>query len=106
MAFVQHPGTPSRKSIQSVAVHLIGLYLMLEQGYPPERATQAIREAVGRAEGFVWPDPPMSPSALTVLDVVGAEDLANHTERVERWARSVWGVWSSHRETVRRWAGC
>ena len=29
----QHPGEPSRQSIQSVAVHLISLHLMLERGY-------------------------------------------------------------------------
>ena len=30
---VQHPGTPSRRSIQSVAVHLVSLYLVLERGF-------------------------------------------------------------------------
>ena len=39
----QHPGTPSRQAIQSVAVHLIALYLVLERGYGFARATEALR---------------------------------------------------------------
>src|ERR687896_852498 len=73
----QHPGVPGRRSIQSVAVHLISLYLILERGYEPERATAAIREALeSRSENFVWLDPPASLGGITVLDVREAEDLA------------------------------
>ena len=99
----QHPGTPSKQSIQSVAVHLIGLYAMFERGWDTARATRAIREAVARG-GFSWLDPP-PPGPLTIIDVRGAANLAEHTERVERWARSVWGSWAPHHETIRRWAG-
>src|SRR5687768_12382269 len=33
----QHPGPPERRSIQSVAVHLISLHLALEKGMASER---------------------------------------------------------------------
>jgi hypothetical protein len=36
--------------------------------------------------------------------VFEAKDLAEHTERVEEWARSVWEAWKPHHDTVRRWA--
>jgi len=46
---VQHPGTPSRRSIQSVAVHLISLYLMFERGLDAQKATAAIGWAVAHS---------------------------------------------------------
>jgi Family of unknown function (DUF5946) len=101
----QHPGVPGRRSIQSVAVHLISLHLILERGYGPEKAAAAIRKALDtRRQEFVWLDPPDSPGAVTVLDVLEARDLAEHTERVMEWAASVWEAWEPHHHTVRRWA--
>src|SRR5204863_8366917 len=44
---VQHPGTPSRRSIQSVAVHLVSLHLVLERCFCSEKATAGIRRALG-----------------------------------------------------------
>src|SRR6516225_12143489 len=43
---VQHPGTPSRRAIQSVAVHLVSLYLVLDRGFSSAKATAGIRRAV------------------------------------------------------------
>ena len=101
---VQHPGTPSRRSIQSVAVHLVSLYLVLEGGYDFRAATKAKNGVLRHRDHFVWLDPPPSLGKMTVLDVHMAVDLAEHTELVERWARGVWDAWSPHHETVRRWA--
>src|SRR5580704_14355303 len=66
---VQHPGTPSRQSIQSVASHLIGMHAVLELGWSPAQATQAIRSAVEHGEQFIWLEPPRSPGDLTIVDV-------------------------------------
>src|SRR2546426_1032303 len=47
----QHPGVPGRRSSQSVAVHLMSLCLVLEQGLEPGAATRAIGHImVGRPE--------------------------------------------------------
>ena len=100
----QHPGTPSRRSTQSVAVHLIILCLAFERGYDPARATEARRRALAHRQDYVWLDPPASLGPLTILDAHQARDLAEHAARVERWARSVWETWAPHHETVRRWA--
>ena len=102
---VQHPGTPSRQSIQSVAVHLIGLYLALERGREPHVITEALGRAVqrGRSE-FVWLEPPASQGSVTVLDIVRAGDLAEHQALVGHWARLVWAAWAAHHATVRSWA--
>lgn len=100
----QHPGTPSRRSIQSVAGHLIGLYLVLDRGLNAKRATAMIREAIAQRGRFMWLEPPPSMGPLTVLDVAGATHLAGHVRLVEQWANSVWDAWAEHHETIRNWA--
>jgi hypothetical protein len=101
---VQHPGTPSRQSIQSVAAHLIGLLVVLELGWPAARATQAIRSAVERSERFIWLEPPRTRGDLTIADVAKAASLAEHEQVVQRWAHSVWESWRFHHATIRHWA--
>jgi hypothetical protein len=101
---VQHPGTPSRRSIQSVAVHLVGLYLVLECGFPAEKATEGIRWALRHRQQFMWLPRPSSLGARTILGVRNTTTLAEHEEVVKRWAESVWQAWSQHHETIRQWA--
>ncbi len=99
----QHPGTPSRQSIQSVAVHLIGLHLTLDRGLPAAAVTAAIGRGVARG-GFVWLTPPSPLGEVVVADVLAAADLADHTRRVHAWATSVWSAWACHADTIRVWA--
>ncbi len=101
---VQHPGAPSRRSIQSVAVHLISLCVQLEHGAPPARAREAIIASLAIAYRFVWLDPPGWAGALTILDVRGARNAGEHEARVRAWAESVWRAWSPHHAAVRAWA--
>src|SRR5437773_11762704 len=92
----QHPGLPSRKSIQSVAVHLISLCLQLEQGATPAQARQAIIAALAMAYRLVWLEPPPWSGAMTIVDVADGAD-------VRAWAESVWRAWTPHHATVREW---
>jgi len=101
---VQHPGTPSRKSIQSVAVHLVSMYLVLERGFDARRATAAMRRVLAAGRAFTWLEPPELWGGLTILDVREAQGLEEHTARVRRWARSVWEAWADYHEVVREWA--
>lgn len=101
---VQHPGVPSRRAIQSVAVHLVSLHLVVERGLPPAAALAGLRRALDHKASFVWLDPPDFSSTLNVLDVLEATGPEEHVERVERWARSVWSAWEPHHERVREWA--
>ncbi|GAB4109780.1 MAG: hypothetical protein Kow001_10190 [Acidobacteriota bacterium] len=101
---VQHPGTPSKQTARSVALHLISLYYALEKGWDVSGVREVLRQAASRREGFRWLEPPAPPASLTVLDVAGAGSLAEHEAAVRRWARSVWDSWAGHRETIRRWA--
>ena len=100
---VQHPGTPSRRSIQSVAVHLINLYLVFERNFDYKIATAAMLKVLKHRDRFTWLAPPDPSGEMTVLDMLGSADLTEHSERAERWARSVYAAWSPHHATIRQW---
>lgn len=99
----QHPGTPTRQSLQSVAVHLIALHLALERGVAPDAITRSMAALVERG-GFSWLTPPPTAYATTILEVHGADDPDDHRRRVARWAADVWSAWSAHHATIREWA--
>jgi hypothetical protein len=99
----QHPGTPSRRCIQSVAGHLIGLFVVLELGWSPALATQAIGKAVKGSERFFWLEPPKSWGELTIADVAKTITFAQHEQIVRQWAQSVWEAWRFHHSTVQNW---
>ncbi|WP_457632164.1 DUF5946 family protein [Oceanithermus desulfurans] len=100
---VQHPGSPSRLSIQSVAVHLIRLCLFLEHGLSPENANQAMLEAAKHKDMFVWLNPPESLGPLTAADVVKAASIQEHKALVRAWAEGAWAAWFPHHDTIRSW---
>lgn len=101
---VQHPGSPSPQSIRSVALHLIGLYSVLEQGYPPAQATRVLGKVAARKASWRWLEPPPAWGSLSVLDVLWAKDPSEYREVVFRWAGQVWAAWAAHHDTIRRWA--
>jgi hypothetical protein len=100
---VQHPGRPSPQSVQSVALHLISLCLILEQGLDFGEATDAIRAAADAKGRFCWLPPPPLRGERTVADVLGSVDGDDHQKRVRSWAASAWAAWASHHATVRSW---
>lgn len=100
----QHPGVPQRRSIQSVAVHLMGLCVLVERGadarqpVPVPGRTPALRASV-----FRWLEPPDFAGALTAADVLEAGPGEEYTASAEAWAASVWAAWAPHHATVRGW---
>lgn len=100
---VQHPGHPSSQSIQSVAVHLIRLCLLLERGLDMARANDAIKAATESDTNYAWLEPPPSRGTVTVADVHRARDTGEHLRRVREWAESAWRAWAPHHQTVRGW---
>jgi hypothetical protein len=101
---VQHPGTTDRRAVQSVAVHLISLYFVLERGLTPTEATDKMRVALMDKSRFVWLKPPPSLGEITVVDVVNITDPTEHEAIVKRWARSAWEAWGEHHDQIRKWA--
>lgn len=101
---VQHPGGDSRQAIQSVGVHLARLCLFLEHGLAPEAANAAMLRVGKIKHTMVKLARPPSLGEVTVADVVATADVAAQIEVARRWARSAWGAWAMHHDTVRRWA--
>jgi hypothetical protein len=101
---VQHPGTTDRRAIQSVAVHLISLYFVLERGLTPAEATDKMRHALTDKSRFVWLEPPKSMGDITAANVVNVTDPAEHEAMVKRWAHSAWEAWRAHHARIREWA--
>ncbi len=101
---VQHPGAPSRQSIQSVGVHLVRLCLFLEHNLAPAQANNAMRAAAKNKSQYYWLVPPADLGALTVADVEVASGVEAHMSAVRNWASQMWKVWSPHHSTVRSWA--
>ena len=101
---VQHPGKPSAQSVQSVGLHLVRLFLLLEGGLPAEEANAAMLELGRHKQWFSWLEPPPSRGALTVASVVAKTDPDEHKAAVQAWAHSALSAWSVHRPTVEAWA--
>lgn len=101
---VQHPGKPNRQAIQSVAVHLIGLYYSLEKGMPPTQVTKAIGRATQFSDQFAWLEPPASMGPITVVDAADANGPEEYQRVAKEWARSAWTAWSAHHAMIQAWA--
>jgi hypothetical protein len=99
---VQHPGVPEPRAIRSVAVHLMGLCLVIERGWSPEGATKRVGGLVDRAQPH-WLEPPVPNGRLTVEHPLAADSEEDHTVRVREWAADVWLAWSHHHAQVNAW---
>jgi uncharacterized protein DUF5946 len=100
---VQHPGTPSAQTIQSVCVHLMSLCLVLERGLTPAYATRVMAAATRKKERYFWLATPASLGAVTVADMLGVPTPLQHEERVRAWAEAAWSAWAEHHATIRGW---
>jgi Family of unknown function (DUF5946) len=100
----QHPGVPQRRSVQSVAVHLMDLCLLLERDGEVRRLVPVLgRMPPRRTLDLHWLEPPEERGTMTVVDALSATDHQGRAASVEAWAREVWAAWEAHHETVRRW---
>jgi hypothetical protein len=101
---LQHPGRPQRRSVQSVAVHAMGLCVLLERGAEERRVKSVLgRRPTRRAPSLHWLEPPRPNGTLTVQDSLGAAEPEDYVTAVRSWAADVWAAWEPHHDTVRRW---
>lgn len=100
---VQHPGQPSKQSIQSVNIHLISLYLILELGVDGKTVTKKMGEILSKEPKLEWLEPPIVNGRITVLDVSTATNQEEHENKVSEWAEDVWSCWySKHKQTIHK----
>jgi hypothetical protein len=101
---VQHPGLPSAQSIQSVGVHLIGLYLALECGVAGGTLYRALQAAADGSGRFHWLTPPTDAYPTTIVDVRDATDPDTAAAVEARLGAETWAAWAEYQPLVRRWA--
>jgi hypothetical protein len=85
---VQHAG--GAHPHKSVAIHLVGLNLVLEAGLLPTEVPVLIQALATRIEKWPELEVPSRPWALTVLDVALSDEPAS---TVRAWAEEVWQEW-------------
>ena len=92
---VQHAG--GRHPDKSVAVHLTGLYLVIERGIPPTSVAPLLQQLATRVREWPHFAPPSVVWPRTIFDVAMADDHAN---AVREWSAGVWEGWGEWHEAV------
>jgi hypothetical protein len=92
----QHAGGPHPH--KSVAIHLVGLHLVLEAGLRPTEVPARLQALATNTT--TWPSLPVpsGPWKRTILDVALADD---QTVTVRAWADEVWQAWTGAHGTLR-----
>ena len=97
----QHPGKEESRTVQSINVHLVGLYLTLERKLHPDFARRAIAALTREKDQLHWLEAPTPLGEIRVDDVLKAATPEEHAIRVTEWGGSVWQAWSScHAEVI------
>ena len=99
---VQHPGPSNPRAAKSVWVHLVGLCLVLERGFPVDNAVRTIARLASEGPAFPWLELPPDRGSVTVTDVAAMTDVADHVRAMQRWADAAWAAWEEHHPAVRR----
>ena len=100
---VQHPGRECSSTINSAAIHLIRLCLILEQGLPMTSANNVIKGLAEAQRPYRWLAPPASRGAISVVDVWNAVSIEAHRNAVKKWAQSAWQAWEPYHAVIRGW---
>lgn len=100
---VQHPGLDVPQARNSVGIHLSRLSLILERGWPIERANGAMPAITAKKKHYPCLAPPDPRGNLTVKQLLAASGPLAHESAVTEWAQSVWQAWAEHHATVRAW---
>jgi len=99
----QHPDGAEPRAVQSVAIHLMTLYLFVERDVDPALGPRLHRGMVARPVFHQLTPAPQGGGRLTLLDVPlqGQPDAARAA--VYAWANEVWKAWARHHHVVRAW---
>lgn len=97
---VQHAGGVHPD--KSVAVHLAGLSLVLEDGKRPTEVPPVLQRLATNVREWPHFEPPAVAWTVTVFDVAMAGTPAEHAEAVRQWSAAVWAAWAFARESIGR----
>lgn len=100
----QHPGRPTRQTVHSVALHLIGLYYVHECRMALNEVSGAMRHTLDKKDAFYWLEPPERPEWMTIQDIHALHSVEAHTQQVYHWSKTVWLAWRAHHDIIKHWA--
>lgn len=98
-----HPGGRDRRAVQTTALHLMTLQLVLEQRADASVGRVLHKRMIERLPALTWLEPPVVYGRMTAADVLRAASAAEHLRLIRRWAEDVWAAWEPHHPTVRAW---
>jgi len=99
---MQHPDRYGR-SAKSFAAHLTGLCAWLENASTVQSVNAAVQRWLSGPSPIQKPALPPSYGAITIRDLVDAEDPVRYGEVLRRWARATWNAYAPLHATAREW---
>lgn len=100
----QHPLGTTRRGVQTTALCLMTLDLVLERGLDAALGSTLHQEMMRkRPDFFVTLAAPDLRTALTYRHLSGAPIRQAQGGRAREWAQSVWDAWTEHHAQVRQW---
>jgi hypothetical protein len=99
---MQHPDRYGR-SAKSFAAHLTGLCAWLENEGGAQSMNASVQRWLSGPSPIVKPPLPPSYGAITIRELVDAEDPLGYGAVLRRWARSTWDAYAQLHATARKW---
>jgi hypothetical protein len=100
---LQHPERYCR-SAKSLAAHLVGLGLILEEGISATSGGAGLRDWLDGARKLDKPPVPETRGEVTLGDVERIDEAGAWRVAVQAWAVSTWQAYSELHPLARRWA--
>jgi Family of unknown function (DUF5946) len=99
---LQHPDRYGR-SAKSFAAHLTGLSAWVDDEAGADSANAAVQRWLSGPSPIEKPTLPPSYGAVTIRELVDADDPGQYREALLKWARSTWDAYRSLHATARAW---
>jgi len=99
---LQHPGRYGR-SAKSFAAHLTGLCAWLENETNSRSVNALVQRWLSGLSPIQKPTLPPSYGAITIRDLVDAEDPVRYGDVLRSWARATWDAYAPLHATAREW---
>ena len=100
---LQHPDDFCA-SAKSLAAHLVGLCLILEEGASAATGAAFLRDWLNGARALDRPDLPAERGRTILADLAGIDEPSAWRQAVRRWADSTWDAYADLQPLARRWA--
>ena len=99
----QHPLATTRRGVQTTALCLMTLDLVVECGLDVALGSALHQEMVRTRPAFVALPAPDLSATLTYRHLDSAASPQARGRQAREWAESVWQAWAAHHAQVRRW---